>query len=159
MRDQTRTNLTLLTIAVLLGLLVWWSQPSPPQPLSQLVPQEITSIEINNGSGEPILLRLTDNQWLIGDRPADSGRIEQLLKISETPSLHRFAAPRDLQPYGLAPAHLTLRLNQELFAFGVNDPVNGWRYVLHRDEIHLIGDGFHHHLTAPSKTWMETPDA
>lgn len=154
-----KTNLILLAIAVLLGLLAWRYQPSQLPPLSQLHPQEITLIEISRAFEKPIIMKRIHEQWLIDDQPANTARIKQLLTITQTPSLHRFTAPQDLRPFGLSPAPLVLRLNQEPFIFGGNDPINGWRYVLYQGVIHLIGDGFHHHLNAPAKAWRENPDA
>jgi hypothetical protein len=159
MHHLLRTNLTLLFIITLLVLLVWWSQPESLPPLSRLTPQQINSIEIDGQTREPVSMTLIRNQWLIGERPGNDARIKQLLKICRTPSLRRFPAPQNLEPFGLSLPDLVLRLNQEQFAFGDIDPINGWRYVLHRDEVHLIGNGFHHHLLAPIEAWLEKPDA
>ncbi|MCU7893070.1 MAG: DUF4340 domain-containing protein [Candidatus Thiodiazotropha sp. (ex Ustalcina ferruginea)] len=150
-------NLILLTIASLLGLLVWWSQPEPLPPLTSINPHQITQIEISDLQGRDIALRRIQDQWLIGTQPANQLRVKQLLGISQTPSLRRFAASDDLHPYGLAPPSIELKLNGEELAIGNNDPVNGWRYILYRDRIHLIADGFHHHLSAPPEAWLEIP--
>ncbi|MCU7918633.1 MAG: hypothetical protein KZQ95_09780 [Candidatus Thiodiazotropha sp. (ex Epidulcina cf. delphinae)] len=150
----SRTNLILLAIASLLGLLVWQSQPRPLPPLTPLNPQRVNEIDITDLHGREIRLRRIQDGWLSGDQPANQRRVKQLLGITQTPSLDRFSAPDDLRPYGLTPAPIRLRLNGEALAFGNNDPVNGWRYVLYRGEIHLIADGFHHHLSAPAEAWL-----
>jgi hypothetical protein len=152
-------NQILLVIALLLGLLVWWSQPSSVPPLSQLSPETITRIEISQNQDKRLVLTRQGTHWEIENQPANSVRVEQFLKLCQTPSLHRFKAPEALQPYGLANPNLVLHLNQERFAFGGTDPLHGWRYVLYHDTVHLIGDGFQHHLTAPASGWMENPDA
>jgi hypothetical protein len=154
-----RTNLILGLIIALLAAVIWWSQPSPLPPLSQLTPQKITKVHIDGQARAPVTLSFTGNQWLVGSQPGRQSRIKQLLQICQTPSLSRFSAPESLAPFGLEPPELVLQLNHERFIFGDLDPVNGWRYVLHNNVIHLIGNGFHHHLTAPLEAWLEDPDA
>ena len=39
--------------------------------------------------------------------------------------------------------------------YHLNHPVNGWRYVDYDGEVHLIADGFYHHLRAPAEAWLE----
>ncbi|MES9977273.1 MAG: hypothetical protein ABW107_00830, partial [Candidatus Thiodiazotropha sp. 6PLUC5] len=102
---------------------------------------------------------LTGEQWMIGERAGINSRVKQLLEICRTESLRHFPAPAELKPFGLDQPNLILRLNQTQFSFGTTDPINGWRYVLHRGEIHLIGNGFQHHLIAPIDAWLESRDA
>ncbi|MES9969535.1 MAG: DUF4340 domain-containing protein [Candidatus Thiodiazotropha sp.] len=155
MISRVKINLLLVAVAGLLGVLVWLSQPSPLPPLTRLDPQQIEHISINDLQGREIDLIRVEKQWMSGNQPADQARITQLLKICQTQSLQRFAAPADLAPYGLAPAPIVMRLDDSTLSFGNNDPVNGWRYVHYQGEVHLIGDGFYHHLTAPAAEWLE----
>lgn len=157
MLSRARVNLLLLGIAGLLGLLVWLSRPSPLPPLTGLDPLQVTRIRINDLRGRTISMRRQAGQWMSGERRADATRIGQLLKICQTPSLRRFPAPDDLTPFGLTPAAIVMSLDDSTLSFGDNDPLNGWRYVLYRDEIHLIADGFHHHLLAPAQAWQAQP--
>ncbi|MCG8044516.1 MAG: DUF4340 domain-containing protein [Candidatus Thiodiazotropha endolucinida] len=154
MVSRTKINLLLLAAVGLLGLLVWLSQPAPLPPLTHLDPQQITRIRINDLQGREISLMRRQNQWMSGDQPADQSRVRQLLKICRTPSLSRFTAPDDLEPYGLAPSPIMMALDDTTLSFGNSDPVNGWRYVHHRGEVHLIADGFYHHLIAPPEAWL-----
>jgi hypothetical protein len=151
---RAKINLLLLAVVALLGLLVWLSQPSPLPPLTQLDPQQITRIRISNLQGRETSLLQQENLWMSDNRPADQPRVRQLLKICQTPSLQRFTAPDDLTPYDLAPAPIVMTLNDSTLSFGNIDPVNGWRYVLHQGEVHLIADGFYHHLVAPTEAWL-----
>jgi hypothetical protein len=152
--SRAKINLLLFAIAGLLGLLAWLSQPSPPPPLTLLDPQQISRIRISDLQGDETSLLRLENHWMIGDRPADQSRVRQLLKICQTPSLRRFTAPDDLAPYGLTPAPIVMTLDDSTLSFGNIDPVNGWRYVLYQGEVHLIADGFYHHLIAPAEAWF-----
>jgi hypothetical protein len=154
MISRVKINLLLLLVAGLLGLLVWLSQPSPLPPLTQLDPQQIEQIRINDLQGREIDLQKLQGEWMSGKQSANQSRIEQLLKLCQTPSLRRFATPDDLTPYGLAPAPIVMALDDSILEFGSNDPVNGWRYVHYKGEVHLIADGFYHHLNAPPEAWL-----
>ncbi len=149
-------NLMLLLVAGVLGFAVWQTQQSDkPVRLTNLSIEEIRQIDISALSGKSIRLNKTGDRWQINGLPADTGRIDQLLKICETSSLLRFAAPSDLAPFGLEVPRIVLKLNDETLAFGTTDPVNGWRYVAYGGNIHLIADGFYHHLSAPAEAWVE----
>ncbi|MES9990558.1 MAG: hypothetical protein ABW098_01290 [Candidatus Thiodiazotropha sp.] len=154
MHKRFGINLLLIVVVGLLGLLLWWSQPAPLPALTQLDPKQIRRITINDLHGREIALMRFQEQWMSGNKVADQSRVRQLLKICKTPSLRRFSAPDDLQPYGLKPAPLVMRLDDATLMFGDNDPLNGWRYVHYAGEIHLIADGFYHHLTAPPQAWL-----
>ncbi|MEW8507623.1 MAG: hypothetical protein AB2598_13050 [Candidatus Thiodiazotropha sp.] len=154
MKSRVAVNLLLILVVSLLGLLLWWSQPDTLPPLTQLDPQQVRRIDINDLEGRKVALSRSQGQWMIDNQLADQSRVRQMLKICSTPSLRRFRAPDDLRPYGLAPAPLLLRLDSATLMFGDTDPLNGWRYVHYMGEIHLIADGFYHHLTASPQAWL-----
>ncbi|MDJ0806617.1 MAG: hypothetical protein QNJ78_07250 [Gammaproteobacteria bacterium] len=149
MSRRTLINLLLFLAVGLLGLLTWRLQPQPLPALTELHPEQIKQIVIKDRAGREIRLTRQSGGWLVNGSPADTERIDQLLGLCHTPSLKRFPAPADnLQQFGLAPPMILLQLNDLILAFGSTDPVQGWRYVRIDNQIHLIGDGFHHHLTA-----------
>ncbi|MEW8398838.1 MAG: hypothetical protein AB2707_22000 [Candidatus Thiodiazotropha sp.] len=154
MKNRVAVNLLLILLIGLLGLLLWWSQPDALPPLTELDPHQISRITINDLQGREIALARSQDRWMSGSQAADQSRVRQLLQICRTPSLRRFDAPDDLQPYGLAPAPLVMRLDDAILMFGDNDPLNGWRYVHYLGEVHLIADGFYHHLVAPPEAWL-----
>ncbi|MGD8909671.1 MAG: hypothetical protein PVI92_10010 [Chromatiales bacterium] len=156
MDRRWRLNLTLLAAAGLLGLLIWRAQPPRLPPLTPLDPAHIEQIEISDLSGRHILLKKVAGIWRSGTAAADQRRIAQLLGICTTPSLERFPAAADLTPFNLAPAPIRLRLDSLTLDFGTTDPLNGWRYVHMDKQVHLIADGFYHHLTAPPEAWLES---
>ncbi|MEN8179061.1 MAG: hypothetical protein ABFS39_10620 [Pseudomonadota bacterium] len=156
MSRRSLINIALFVLAALLGLLIWRLQPEAPPGLTDLRPEQVYRIQITDRSGGEILLTRQNGAWMLGETSADAERIEQLLGICSTPSLKHFPAPQgDLQQFGLAPPAILLRLNDLELAFGSNDPLNGWRYVQITDRIHLIGDGFHHHLSAASSEFIK----
>ena len=149
-------NLMLLLVAGVLGFAVWQTQQSDrPERLTKISAGEISQIDISDLSGRSIRLEKRAGLWKIDGSPADAARIDQLLKLCETPSLAHFETPTDLIPFGLAAPQIKLKLNDETLSFGNTDPVNGWRYVGYDGEIHLIADGFYHHLSAPAEAWLE----
>jgi len=154
---MNRINRLLLAALLLLGLLIWWLQPTPLPPLTPLQAGQIERIRLL-GKGREIDLRRHDGHWWLGDRPANEGRIQQLLGIARTPSLRRIpVAQGRLAEFGLASPSIRLWLDGLELQFGDSDPINGWRYVRIGDQIHLIGDGFRHHLLAPPTAYLQAP--
>lgn len=156
MKRGAGLNLILLLVAVLLGLLVWYARSPQTIALTALDPAGIQRIEISGLKGRHIQLRRVEGLWLTHGENARQERVAQLLGICRTPSLERFAATGDLRPYGLDPPPIRLRLDGETLDFGTTDPLHGWRYVRYRQRIHLIADGFYHHLSAAPEAWRET---
>jgi hypothetical protein len=157
MERRLRLNLILLAAAGLLGLFVWQLRSPGLPPLTTLDAARVERIEISDLSGRHILLQKTAGLWRSGGAAADRERIAQLLRICDTPSLERFPAGDELAQFGLDPAPIRLRLDRVSLDIGAVDPLNGWRYVRIEERIHLIADGFYHHLTAPPEAWLETP--
>jgi hypothetical protein len=157
MNRQLRVNLILLATVALLGALIWFAQPAGFPPLTPLDPFTVELIEISDLSGRQIRLQRDARGWRSGSATANHPRIAQLLGICRTASLDRFPTPADLSPFGLDPAPIRLRLDGLIIDFGTTDPINGWRYVRVGNQIHLIADGFYHHLTAAPGEWLESP--
>jgi len=153
-RSLLNLSLTLLVLGLILW--VWRLQPQPLPPLTPLQPQQVERIRISDDKGREIRLAKRAGHWWLDQSPADEERIEQLLGICTTPSLRRFpGAEKHLAEFGLDPPALRLWLNDLQLDFGTTDPINGWRYVLTGGQIHLIGDGFRHHLSAPAAAFIE----
>lgn len=156
MSRRTLISLILLGLTLLASLLVWQLQPEPLPLLTSLQPDQIHSIRITDPAGRDIQLIKTADQWKLSRKPANTQRIEQLLGISTTLSLRRFPLPTErLGEFGLQPPAIRLWLNETELDFGTTDPLNGWRYVRQGDQVHLIGDGFYHHLTAGREAYLE----
>ncbi len=155
MSRRSLINLILLGLTTFAGLLIWQLQPDPLPPLTSLQPDQIHSIRITDPAGRDIQLNKTAGQWRLNQSAANTQRIEQLLGISTTLSLQRFPVPMErLGEFGLQPPGIRLWLNEIELDFGTTDPIRGWRYVQQGDQLHLIGDGFYHHLSAAKEAYL-----
>jgi hypothetical protein len=86
---------------------------------------------------------------------ADDERVQGLLAIAGQPSHARFPAARqELAGFGLDPPAIRLELEGEQLGFGRTDPVYFRRYVLYRDEVHLIDDHGYRHLIAAAESFV-----
>ncbi len=159
----TRRYQFLLLLLPLLGLIVWL-EPGLDKPkinaLTPLQPNQIHTIQISNKRGKLIQLQRENSHWMMlqpTQGEANNHRVEELLGISQTPSHFSFAAEDDkLAEYGLKPAPITLKINELQLLFGDIDPVYQRRYVQIGNRIHLIDDGFQHHLLAPPAAFSGT---
>lgn len=151
-----KRNLLLLLLLLPLLLLITWLEPGIErpvvQPLTSLQPNLVDRIIISDSSGRRIELKRRSDHWsMLQPTPgsANGERIKQLLGITRTRSHTSFRVDDEkLAEYGLKPAHLMLQLNELQLLFGDNDPVHQRRYVKIGDQVHLIDDGFQHHLLA-----------
>lgn len=151
-----RANAWLAAIVLALGLLAWFEPGLEPDagvaPLTPLAPAEVRGLRLFQGDRLVLGLELTGTGWQLnaptsGD--ADADRVRQLLGLLQTPSLRHFPVPSERHgEFGLADPEFILEVDGVPIAFGGLDPVSQQRYVLYGGEVHLIGDGFRHHLLA-----------
>lgn len=159
----TKRSLILLLLLPVLVAITWF-KPGLEQPqtaaLTPLLPDEINTIQISNHRGESIKLQRENGHWVMQQpisNKANSHRINELLGISQTPSHTSFnSKDRSLADYGLNPPHFVLQLNELKLQFGNIEPLYQRRYVKIGDQIHLIDDGFQHHLLAPASAFTAT---
>ncbi len=164
MRRQLLVNASLLILALMLASMVWLSQEQQAEedktiPLTDLTPEQITLIQIENHSGPGIRLERTADGWEMtqpSKAKVDDTKIEYLLGITQAKSIRRFAAPQDLKEYGLNPPLAVLILNQTRIEMGELHPMNQRRYMHVGNQIHLINDRFPHLLQAPADYYIPT---
>ena len=157
-----KQRLLLLLLPLLIA--ITWFQPGldRPQihPLTQLQADRIDTIQISNNSGTLIKLQREHGGWMMQSPiagEANNQRVNELLGISQTKSHLSFPAEDEkLAEYGLKPPHIVLQLNELQLLFGDNDPVYQRRYVKVAGQIHLIDDGFQHHLLAQPSAFSAT---
>ncbi len=152
-------NLLLLSIALFLSWAVQQAlerDQRVPQ-LTALHPESIERIRLERrGQPEIALIRKGDH-WRM-EAPyrvqANEERIRQLVRIAATPVLRAMPETVSLDTLGLAPAAITLTLENLPILFGDNEPTEGNRYVAREGRAFLIGDGFYPHLIAPAETYV-----
>jgi hypothetical protein len=151
-----RVNLVLALVAVVMGLLAWLEpgldRPGELPPLTSIAPGGVSSIRVFQSGTVSMALELTPDGWRLTAPhagPADAERVRQLLGILQTPSLRQLTvASERYSAFGLDAPELVLEVDGLPIAFGGLDPVTSQRYVLVEGMVHLIGDGFRHHLLA-----------
>jgi hypothetical protein len=161
MRRPLLVNSSLLLLTLVLAGLVWLSSSQEEKQqtitLTNLKPNQISLITIENNSGPTIRLELEANGWVMTQpsrAEANQSRIEDLLGITLTKSIRRFEAPQDLSEFGLNPPQAVLTLNQTRIEMGALHPMNKRRYMRVRNLIHLINDRFPHHLLATANSFI-----
>lgn len=156
MNRLLRANAIMAVFVAVLGLVVWFEpglerdQPMPS--LTELSPAGARSLRLFKGSDLVLGLELTEQGWHLNapfSGVADNERVRELLGLLRTPSLRQFPVPADRHAeFGLAEPEFILEVDGVPIAFGGLDPVSQQRYVLYAGQVHLIGDGFRHHLLA-----------
>ena len=163
MSNRTLINLGLFALVALLGAIAIYepgleehSRTLPP--LTSMQPEEIHRIRLSNPGNLSIVLEKKDGQWRMTtpqEAAANTDKIQQLLGIATTSSHSRFPLPKErLAEFGLEPGSIHLQLNELVLEFGNNDPLNFQRYVRIGDQLHLISNGFHHHLMASVDAYL-----
>jgi len=159
MRSRWTVNLLLLIAVALLSYEVRRAleQDRHVATLTELKPGAITEIRLERPASPLIELQRDNGDWRM-ETPyrtaANAARIEQLVRIASTQvfrSLHEADAPERL---GLKPQGMQLSLDGVVLRFGDTDPIDHHRYVAVAGQVHMIGDGFQHHLSAPAEDYV-----
>jgi hypothetical protein len=155
----TRSNLVLAGTLVILLTLDQIAGDQKLQPtLTGFAIESITEIRVERGARLILAARRADAHWQLthpAEQPARPERIRQLLAVARAPVRYSFAAPADLERYGLntpaAVLHVKGRgIPPTVLAFGNRDPDQGHRYVLLKDEVLLIDETFFSLLSLPT---------
>jgi hypothetical protein len=157
MSSRTLINLGLFALVALLAAIAVYEpglekQRDKAPPLTNLQSHEIHYIRLSNPSNPGIELEKRADTWHMTaprQEPANNDKIEQLLGIATTRSHSRFPLPKErLNEFGLDRPGIRLELNDLVMEFGNNEPLQFRRYVRIGEQLHLISNGFHHHLMA-----------
>jgi hypothetical protein len=152
-RHRIIVNLILIGAVIVLAVFLMntGTQPGNPViPLTSIAPQSIQRIDIKRAGRQDLGFRKIHGVWRM-TKPlevrANDNRINAMLQLLQAPSVSRLRArDHDLSRFELAPAAVVLREDAHEFLFGGTSPLQGRRYILSDDTIHLIQDGLYPQL-------------
>ena len=147
-------NFALLIFVAGLGAVVYF-QPGLDKEqqatLTTLTPEKIQHIEISAQGVQTITLVKEQNAWRITspvEISANEFRIESILGLLGAQSHTQYKKTQvDLAKLKLDKPRYLIRFNDLSIALGDTEPLEGRRYVLIGDAVHLIDDAYSHHLT------------
>ncbi len=160
-------NLGLSGLVLLLALVAYFepgmAPPAERVPLTRLTPETVDFIRIHDNRGRDLVMERRQGRWQM-TRPyrkaVDEQRVRQLLGITTTHSFARFGITgAQRAEFGLDPPLVYLQLNGTKLEIGGNEPIQFRRYVYVADRLHLISNGFHHHLMAQADDFLEREPA
>ncbi|CAK0757514.1 conserved hypothetical protein [Gammaproteobacteria bacterium] len=148
---RNQLNLALLAMVVgLAGVMLWKPGIKPPESpplLAACVPETVTRVIIERAGHATVTLTRVDTTWRVEapfSAPANAYRIRTLLDLCQAPSHSRYPmASVDLAPLGLLPPRAVIHLGGVELRLGSTEPVEGQRYVLFKDTVHLIQDSLY----------------
>ena len=160
MRNRWLVNLLLLILVTALVALMRreLDQEGRVAVLTDLLPESITEIRIERGDEQAIHLIQRVEGWYMEEpyrQPADAGRIGELVGIAATGVHRSLPGGTDAGRLGVRSDGLRLTLNGLVLRFGDVDPIAQHRYVAIGDQVHLIGDGYHHHLIESAEAFID----
>lgn len=147
-------NIALLFLVAGLGGLAYF-QPGVDKAeqiaLTALTPEKIQRIEINTQGAQTIKLVKEQNTWRIASpiqAAASDTQVESILGLLKAPSHAQYKKTQvDLTKFKLDVPQYLIRFNDLDVALGDTDPLEGRRYVLANDVVHLITDNYSPYLT------------
>ncbi len=154
MRARWLLNLLLLLLVVGLVALAYLrpglDEPLSPATLSQALPEQAQRVQIERPGRETISFVRRKSGWQLTapiNLPANPFRIEPLLQLRRAESHSSFPAVESaLSQYELSSPQVWLSIDDERYAFGAVEPLNGYRYVLQDQTVHLLSDRVQHYL-------------
>jgi len=149
---KTLLNIFLaLMLVSLLALVIYEPEKTEPpdtKKLTALDPDTVQKISIESPGRPSLLLTKKSGHWQMQKplmMPANAGRIQQLLKITQAKSIADYAMSRvDANQLQLDTPSLSLKLDDVLLRFGTTDALGGSRYVQVGNTVHLITDKYSH---------------
>jgi len=163
MSSRTLLNLTLATIALLLGLVVVYQpgleKSAVAPPISNLEADSISNIRITRKERTPLTFTKTASGWqLLKEQafPASTFQIRALLGVPGTrPERSYPASALDPGNSGLEPPQATLLLDDTLITIGNTEPLERKRYIRHEDTVYLVTDIYQHLINADWTNFIE----
>lgn len=160
MKSTYLTNLLLLVVAVLLVWLMTESKVTDSAYITDKIQAaQVNQITILRHDQQSIHLQ-RDQQWRLSQPVnvrANQTRINLLLSLLQQPVHQQIPVTQttDLAEFGLLQPELSLVFNEYHFAFGNTEPLSGYRYILHDQQIYLINDDISPLLGASASSFVD----
>lgn len=163
MRSRLLLNLVLLLAVILLAVLVFNTAQEPDKTpdtkLTDLVPEQVTRIELQRQNEQPVSLHREQDVWYM-DKPyqlaANDYRVQALLRLLQTEySSRNPIGDRDPALYGLDTPRATLVFNDTLkIEFGDTEPLTKQRYLRIANQLYLVADTHYYHTVSPATGYL-----
>jgi hypothetical protein len=162
MRQRWLLNLVLLGVALMLGLLIFFSieEPTELPKLIDLEAEQLQSIHIERVDSKPIsFMKDTLGFWQMTTPlhlPASRFRIMALLEMLSAREYKELdTSELNLAELKLAPPLATVKFNQLTVAFGDSSPMNDRRrYVLINQKVYLLADTVYDSVNADTLSFV-----
>jgi hypothetical protein len=145
MRSRWLLNLVLLVLVAGIVLLLYL-RPKPvdnaPQTftLSTLDPNSFSHLSIESPGKMPVLLEKQQGRWHLtqpAQGRADLAAVGHVLSVAVATSKEKFPAV-DLARFGLDSPALKVRADDQVFSFGMYNPVNGDQFIAYKDSVYPL---------------------
>lgn len=162
MSRQAAVNLVLLGTLVLLAAVAivepGKSRPPPPAPIAAIDAQAVARLVVERPGQPQVLLAREGGRWWMHAPyrgPADEDRVRALLELPHSRSTARLAvADLALARFGLAPPKAALVIDDLRLEIGDTQPLDGRRYVLAGDDVHLVYETVYHLLVSEAAEFL-----
>jgi hypothetical protein len=151
---SSRNLLNLVLLLMLAGLLALaiYEPGKPDKPIAKAIteldPAAINSVRIERPGQATVVLEKHGEQWRMQEpfvMPANSGRIQQLLRLVQAKSITSYPMSRvDANQLQLDAPSLVLTLNDQTLRFGAITAIGDSRYLQIGNTVHLITDRYSH---------------
>jgi hypothetical protein len=163
MSARLLVNIGLLALLAALG---WYTfkvdTPPPTVPgiaLTSLPTDRVTTIQIDRDGNTVARLQREGERWRVEipiNAAADTFRVQTLLGLARARSKVGFrAAGNDLTQYGLQPPRATVHFDSTVLFVGDTDPVDGHRYVMSDEQVHLLEDNWFSQIFGDGTAWLD----
>ena len=151
----------IVVVATLLFLTGTDHTVKKPLTVSAIDRQGITVITINRDGRQDITFNKQGDSWqMVAPRHAraNNTRINAVLSVLQARSYAQLDAGKlDLDRFDLLKPAVTLMLDDYVFSFGCDNPLEGRRYLLFQKTIYLVDDGLYQQLQQPADFFVQTP--
>jgi len=164
MNSRVILNFVLLAVVVGLILMVYFEpgveKAAKPATLLSLTPEDVNHIALMPASKDVIKFEKRGSEWHIVaplDARANAVRIDSLLRLTHAAVRKSYdVASADLEKLKLDTPLGVIQFNDIKIAFGDEESLNHYRYVMVGDKVYLITDNYFYNLQAGVANYIDT---